>query len=192
MAEHALADPFARSLFDRALLRGTFTLRSGVTSNRYFDKYRATCHPGTLRELGERLAATVRQHAPDAELLAAPELGGVPLAAATALSSNLPYVIVRASGKRYGTGQRIEGPHAAGQRAVLIEDIVTSGGAALEAIAAAREAGLVVERCFCVLDRGGGGSEALAAAGAPLVPLLDALDLEAAWQAGLGMQAGDA
>ena len=60
---------------------------------------------------------------------------------------------------------------------LLVEDIVTSGGAALEAVEALREAGLTVESALCVLDRGEGGREALADAGVTLHPLLDRADL---------------
>ena len=76
--------------------------------------------------------------------IAAPELGAVPLAAAASLETGLPFVIVRGAAKEYGTGNRIEGPFEPGERVCLVEDVVTAGGAALEAVEALREAGLVV------------------------------------------------
>jgi orotate phosphoribosyltransferase len=181
-------DPFLRTMFDRALLRGEFTLRSGATSDRYFDKYRVTCDPELLGPVADRLTELVARVAPDAVRIVAPELGAVPLAAALALRSDLPFAIVRSTAKAYGTANRIEGPVTPGEHVVLVEDVVTSGGAALDALQVARDAGLVVEHALCVLDRDGGGREALDAAGVQLHALLDAAALDAAFDAGLGAQ----
>lgn len=164
-------------LCDRALLRGEFVLRSGKTSTYYFDKYRVTTAPELLREVGAGLASLLHMHAPDAELIVAPELGAVPLATALSLATGLPFCIVRGEAKDYGTANRLEGMFEPGQRAVLVEDVVTSGGAAVEALEAARAVGLVVDHSLCMLDRGQGGSTALADAGAPLAGLFDADDL---------------
>jgi orotate phosphoribosyltransferase len=185
----ALADPLARQLFQSALLRGSFTLRSGAVSDRYFDKYRATCEPRLLGPIAGRLADMLHGASDDAPArIVAPELGAVPLAAALALETGLPYAIVRGTSKSYGTANQIEGPVEAGERAMLVEDVVTSGGAALEAVAVARDAGLVIEHALCVLDRDGGGREALAEAGVELHAMLTAADLDAAFEAGLGME----
>lgn len=182
-SEHAL---LAERLFERTLLRGRFELRSGAVSDRYFDKYRATTDPTLLRMLGRSLAELTRDRAAGAACIVAPELGAVPLAAVLALELELPYLIVRGVDKTYGTAKRIEGAVVRGACGVLVEDVVTSGGAALEALAAARDAGIVVERAICVLDRNGGGREALAAVGVSLHSLLDRADLDAAYDAGLG------
>jgi orotate phosphoribosyltransferase len=152
-------------LVERAYLEGDFLLRSGRRSRYYLDKYRFETDPELLAGLGRELAAMVAEHAPAAERLAGPELGAVPLAAATAIASRLPYVIVRSQAKGYGTGNRIEGVFCAGEAVCVIEDVVTSGGALLEAVGALREAGLDVVAAICVVDRGEGGAEALAAAG---------------------------
>jgi orotate phosphoribosyltransferase len=178
----------ATRLFRRALLRGTFTLRSGATSDRYFDKYRVTCDPILLARvadgLGELLADAA--FATPIDRIVAPALGAVPLAAALSLASGVPFVIVRVDAKEHGTTRRIEGPFAEGDRGFLIEDVVTSGGAALEALEVARAAGIIIEHAGCLLDRDGGGAEALAAAGAPLRALLHRRDLDAAFDAGIG------
>ncbi len=184
-----LADaPLFHALFDRALLRGEFMLRSGATSDRYFDKYRVTCDPDLLRMVGDRLAQFVGRVAPDATRIIAPALGAVPLAAALALEADLPFAIVRGEAKEYGTANRIEGPIDPGEMVVLVEDVVTSGGAALDALEVARDAGLVVTCALCVLDRDGGGREALADAGVELHALLDAAALDAAFDAGIGTE----
>jgi orotate phosphoribosyltransferase len=187
-AAAALSDGLAGEIFDRALLRGTFTLRSGATSDRYFDKYRLTCDPALLGPVAAALAARIRAVAPAADVIVAPALGAVPLAAALSLELALPTLFVRDSSKSYGTNRRIEGTIVPGATAVLIEDVVTSGGAALDALAVAREAELDVIASFCVLDRDGGGSEALAAADAPLSALFGIADMNAAFDAGRGTE----
>lgn len=174
---------------DAALVRGSFTLRSGATSDRYFDKYRISCDPALLRPVAHSLARLLTEHAADARRIVAPELGAVPLAAALALDAELPFVIVRGESKAHGTANRIEGAIISGERAVLVEDVVSSGGAALEAIEVARSAGLVVSQALCVLDRDLGGREALTAVGVELHALLDAADLDRAFDAGLGTSA---
>ncbi len=98
--------------------------------------------------------------APD--LLAGPELGAVALAAAGSLASGLPFLIVRKDAKGYGTENRIEGVFAAGDRVCLVEDVVTTGGAAISAVRALREAGLVCNAAICVVDREEGGEGAFA------------------------------
>ena len=94
--------------------------------------------------------------------LAGPELGAVALAAAASLAAGLPFLIVRKAAKEYGTANRIEGVFEAGERVCLVEDVVTSRGAALEAVEALREAGSVVRHAVCVVDREEGGIDALA------------------------------
>lgn len=181
-------DQLVADLFARALLRGSFTLRSGATSDRYFDKYRVTCDPMLLGPVAVRLAALLDAHEPGATRIVAPELGAVPLATAIGLRAKLPFAIVRGSAKDYGTANRIEGETVAGETAVLVEDVVTSGGAALDALAVAREAGLVVSHALCILDRDGGGREALEAAGVTLHAILDSAALDAAYDAGIGTE----
>jgi orotate phosphoribosyltransferase len=162
----------AGSIRELALLEGDFVLRSGARSHYYLDKYRFSTRPELLRALGVALAAVVAEHEPDAVRLAAPELGAVPLAAAASLEADLPFVIVRGKAKEYGTQNRIEGAFARGERVCLIEDVVTAGGAALEAVEALREAGLIVSTVVCVVDREQGGADALARAAVRLRPLL--------------------
>ena len=162
----------AARLAERALLHGDFVLRSGRRSNVYLDKYRFETDPALLAPLAEALAALADEHDPSATRLAGPALGAVPLVTALALQRGTPFVIVRAAAKDYGTEHRIEGDFMAGERVLLVEDVVTSGGAALEAVGALRAAGLVVERALCVLDREEGGAEALLAAGVTLRSLL--------------------
>jgi orotate phosphoribosyltransferase len=165
------------ALVEHAYLEGDFVLRSGRRSNYYLDKYRFETQPELLAALGEHIAATVAEHEPDAVRLAGPELGAVALAAAASMSSELPFLIVRKEAKEYGTANRLEGAFEPGERVCLVEDVVTSGGAVVEALDALREAGLECRIAVCVLDREEGGADALARRGARLVPLFRAGEL---------------
>ena len=160
-----------------AYLEGDFLLRSGKRSRYYLDKFRFETRPDLLGPLGERIAAAVRQHEPEAVRLAAPVLGAVPLAAAASLAGGLPFVIVRDEAKTYGTANRLEGAYETGEVVCLVEDIVTSGGALVESVAAVREAGLVVRSAVCVVDREEGGADALARLAVRLRPLFRVKDL---------------
>ncbi len=173
-------DELGVKLREHALLEGDFLLRSGRRSSYYLDKYRFETRPELLGPLGERLAAAAREHEPDAVRLAGPALGAVALAASASLSSGLPFVIIRDTAKEYGTGNRLEGPFEEGEIVCLIEDVVTSGGALGEAVAALREAGLVVRNAICVVDREEGGADELARLGVRLRSLYRAGDLVAA------------
>lgn len=173
-------DELRAKLREHAYLEGDFVLRSGRRSRYYLDKYRFETRPELLRALGERIAAAVATHEPDAVRLAGPELGGVALAAAGSLASGLPFLIVRKAAKDYGTGRRLEGEFEPGETVCLVEDVVTSGGALLDAVRAVREAGLVCRTAVCVVDREEGGVDALARHAVALRPLFGAAEVLAA------------
>ena len=109
--------------------------------------------------------------------IGAPEVGAISLAAAASMVSGLPFVIVRKAAKEYGTTRRLEGVHAPGERVVVVEDVVTSGGAAIDSVRALRDAGLVCETVICVVDRLEGGAEAMQDEGISLYHLLTRTDL---------------
>ena len=165
------------ALREHAYLEGDFLLRSGRRSRYYLDKYRFETRPELLGPLGELIAATVREHEPEAARLAGPELGAVALAAAASLASGIPFLIVRKEAKGYGTAKRLEGAFEEGERVCLVEDVVTSAGAAIEAVDALRAAGLVVGSAVCVVDREEGGADALAKKGVRLQALFRASEL---------------
>ena len=165
------------ALREHAYLEGDFVLRSGRRSRYYLDKYRFETRPDLLGQLGERIARLVAEHEPEAVRLAGPELGAVPLAAAASLASGLPFLIVRKEAKGYGTGNRLEGVFEPGECVCLVEDVVTSGGAAVSAIEAVREAGLTVRTAICVVDREEGGVDTLARIAVRLRPLFRASEL---------------
>jgi orotate phosphoribosyltransferase len=167
----------ASALRAAAYLEGDFLLRSGRRSKYYLDKYRFETRPDLLGPLGAALAAAVAEHEPEVHRLAGPELGAVALAAAASLQSGLPFVIVRKAAKDYGTANQLEGVHEDGESVCLIEDVVTSGGAAIDAVEALREAGLRVSTAICVVDREEGGADELARHAVRLRPLFRASEL---------------
>ena len=170
-------DELARGLRDAAYLEGDFVLRSGRRSRYYLDKYRFETRPDLLAPLGEAIAAAVAEHEPEADRLAGPELGAVALAAAASLAGGLPFVIVRKEAKGYGTAKQLEGVYAEGECVCLVEDVVTSGGAAIEAVQALRNAGMRVANAVCVVDREEGGVDELARNAVRLRPLYTASEL---------------
>jgi orotate phosphoribosyltransferase len=166
---------FAQALKSAAYLEGDFTLRSGRKSKYYLDKYLFETRPELLRELGWRFAKYV--HA-DIDRIAGAELGAIALAAATSLETGKPFVIVRNSKKAgYGTGKLIEGRIEKGDRVLVVEDIVTSGGQAIEAMQALTEAGATVDRLVAVIDRQEGGRQKIEEAGFNFESLLTAEEL---------------
>jgi orotate phosphoribosyltransferase len=170
-------DELAAALRDAAYLEGDFLLRSGRRSRYYLDKFRFETRPDLLGPLGEAIAAAVREHEPDAVRMATPVLGAVPLGAAASLASGMPFVIVRDAAKEYGTANRLEGVYAEGECVCLVEDVVTSGGAAIGAVQGLREAGLRVSTAVCVVDREEGGVDELARHAVRLRPLFTASEL---------------
>lgn len=151
-----------KRICDAALLRGTFTLRSGRVSNYYLDKYLFETQPDILAELGRRFAAHVDGAV---DRLAGAELGGIPLVTAAALATGKPSVLIRNQKKDYGTARQIEGKLEKGDRVLIVEDVVTSGGQVLEGARVLGELGAEVVKIVAVIDREEGGRAAIEAAG---------------------------
>jgi orotate phosphoribosyltransferase len=154
---------------------GEFELSHGGTSEYYVDKYRFETRPDALERIADAFAERI-----DGERLAGVALGAVPLVAATSVATGQPYLIVRKAAKEYGTGNRIEGEYAEGERVVVLEDVATTGQSALDAVQALREAGVVVDRVLVVVDREEGARELLADHDIELEALVAAEDLLAA------------
>jgi dihydroorotate dehydrogenase (NAD+) catalytic subunit len=170
----ASADGLAAALAEAAVLRGRFQLRSGGTSDYYIDKYQFGTRPALLRRVAEALAAELPE---GTQYVAGTALGAVPLAVAVSLALDLPAVLVRPEGRDHGPVRAIEGTLPPGARVVLLEDVVTTGSAALAALEALRAAGATVTRVIAVVDREEGGSERFEAAGVPYRALLRSRDL---------------
>ena len=151
----------ARRIKEAAYLEGDFVLRSGKRSKYYLDKYLFETQPDILAELGQRLAAL----AGDVEVIAGPELGAVALAAAASMASGKPFTLIRKRAKDYGTAKQVEGAPVAGRNVLLVEDIGTTAGAALEAAEALSAAGANIKRIVFAVDRMQGARENVEAAG---------------------------
>lgn len=147
---------------DTAYLEGDFTLRSGKKSKYYLDKYLFETCPDILKALGEEFARFVSD---DVTLIAGAELGGVALAAVTAIESGRNWIIVRNSKKGYGTSKMVEGVLKEGDVVLLVEDIATTGGQVIEAAKIIVEAGATVKKIVCTIDRKQGAEENVTEAG---------------------------
>ncbi|WP_108665613.1 orotate phosphoribosyltransferase [Euzebya rosea] len=170
----------ARAIFDAAHLTGEFVLRSGATSNEYFDKYLFEADPVLLREIAEHLAPSIPE---GTEVLAGLELGGVPIAVALSQVTGLPTLFVRKEAKSYGTAKLAEGGTIGGRRITVVEDVVTSGGQVILSCADLRERGADILGVLCVIDRQAGGPEKLAEHDLALSPLFTMDELKASQQA---------
>ncbi|MGP1718040.1 MAG: orotate phosphoribosyltransferase [Methylophilus sp.] len=158
-------------------LSGDFLLRSGKRSQTYFDKYRFEADPTLLKDIAQALVPLIPA---DTEVLAGLELGGIPIVTVLSQLTGLPTAFIRKEAKAYGTCRYAEGTELKGKRFVLIEDVVSSGGAILDAIKLLNADGLLVEYAICVIDRETGGSAALQAAGVTLKALLTMSEIETA------------
>ena len=169
-------DELAGSIYRVSHLTGEFTLRSGAVSHEYFDKYRFESDPRLLLAIAQAMKALVPA---GVEALAGLELGGVPLAAVLSQVTGLPALFVRKEAKTYGTCRLAEGGEIEGRRLLVVEDVVTSGGAILDGARELQALGAVLDRVVCVIDRESGGKENLAAAGLTLDALFTMTELNA-------------
>lgn len=167
-------DELIKRIKETAYLEGDFVLRSGKRSKYYLDKYLFETCPDILRQLAVEFARYVTD---DVSLIAGAELGGVALAAATAMETGKNWVIIRNSKKGYGTGKMVEGVLKEGDVVLLVEDIATTGGQVLEAAKVITGAGAKVKKIVCVIDRKQGAGENITAAGYKFESILTKDDL---------------
>ncbi len=160
-----------------ALKFGDFTLASGAKSSYYIDIKKASTNPEVLRLIAKLMARELEKLEYGPDRIAGVVLGSVPLAAALALETGIPYVMIRKEKKDHGTGSLIEGEIARGDRVVVIEDVITTAGSSITAIKVLREAGASVTDVISVIDRQGGGRENLKAEGVALRSLVIASEL---------------
>lgn len=148
-------------LFESGCLRfGEFTLASGRQSPVYLDLRRLVSFPNVLDMAVEAYIdqlVTLRY-----DCLAGVPYAALPIAAIAALKLRQPMVYPRKETKTHGTGQMVEGVFEAGQSAVVLEDVITSGGSLLSSVRVLREAGLSVSDAVVLVDRGQGGLATLA------------------------------
>lgn len=172
-------------LVSRSLATGNFTLASGARSNYYIDARRTTMSAEGQFLIGQVALEAIRVSGLEPEWVGGLTMGADPIAYAIAHRSwlegaPLEAFSVRKATKSHGTGNRIEGGLPEGAPVVVIEDSLTSGGSALEAVAALREHGAEVLAVLAVVDREAGGEARIQAAGLPLLRLFTATNLLAA------------
>lgn len=155
----------AKRINDVAQVQGEFLLRSGLTTNTYFDKFLFEADPVLLAAVAEHLAPKIPD---DTEILAGLDLGGIPIATALSLHTGLPVVFVRKKAKEYGTAKLAEGPPVDGKRLTVVEDVITTGGQVVISTGDLRQLGAEITNALCVIDREQGGVENLAEAGVTL------------------------
>jgi orotate phosphoribosyltransferase len=166
----------------RSLRTGDFVLSSGRRSTWYADCRLTTMYAEGFALVGSLGLAAIRKLGWTAESVGGLTLGADPVAYAIASASlGTPSVLnaftVRKAAKEHGTGRRIEGCFAPGMRVIVVEDAITTGGSALDAIAAVRAEGGVVAGVLAVLDRDEGGRAAIEAQGVAVHALVRAGDL---------------
>lgn len=164
----------AASVAASCRLTGDFLLRSGQRSEFYFDKYRFEGNPDLLRRVAALMLKTLPS---DTQVLAGLELGGIPLATAMALQSGLQIAFVRKLAKSYGTCKTIEGDDVGGKRVVIIEDVITTGGAIDDAMGHLRTAKADLLGVSCAIWRGPGRPALPGAPGLPVQAVFTAEDL---------------
>jgi uridine monophosphate synthetase len=176
----SLLDQIALGLHDLGAVRfGQFTLKTGKSSPIYVDLRLLVSDPKLMSLVARALAGIMAGLTYDR--IAAIPYGGLPIGQAVALANGKPLIYPRREAKDYGTKKLIEGAFAAGETAVVLDDLVTTGGSKIEAMAPLAEAGLAVKDVVVLVDREQGGAKELAERGLTLhaaltlTELLDAL-----------------
>lgn len=171
-------------LATRSVKRGTFTLASGKQSDLYVDCRLTTMHPEGLSLIGPLGLHAIAERGWHPDAVGGLTLGADPVSYAIAYASQLAGLPVRAftvrkEAKTHGTGKLIEGPFERGDRVVVIEDVITTGGSALRAVEAVHAAGGTVVGVLAVVDREEGGREAIEAGGWRVAALATAREIVA-------------
>lgn len=169
-------------LANRSAKRGNFTLSSGRQSTLYVDARITTMSPDGLALIGPLGVAAIRDAGWNADSIGGLTMGADPIACAVSYASAssvspLRAFTVRKEPKTHGTGKLIEGPFQSGDRVVVVEDTITTGGSAKKAIDAVRAAGGTVIGVLALVDREEGGREALEAEGVPVISLARAAEI---------------
>lgn len=147
----------ANEIYKVAHLTGTFKLRSGQTSSEYFDKYRFESHPKLLKAIAEHMVPLIPK---DTEVLAALEMGGIPVGTALSLLSSIPVCFVRKAAKTYGTEKFAEGIDIKDRKVCIIEDVITTGGQVIQSGQDLQTVGAKIDSVLCVINRGGDSASA--------------------------------
>jgi orotate phosphoribosyltransferase len=164
-------------LKERTFRRGRIVLASGRESDFYFDMKPAMLNPDGAELLAELILRELEGI--DADCVGGLEMGAVPLIAPVAMKSPdhgryMQGFFVRKAVKDHGTKKRVDGADITGKTVVILEDVTTTGGSAMEAVKAVTDAGAKVALVLAILDRGEGAADLYAAAGIPFKSLFRA------------------
>jgi orotate phosphoribosyltransferase len=175
-------------LADRSAKIGEFTLASGKRSQFYIDARLTTMSPDGLKLIGGLGFSAIVNAAWEIDAVGGLTLGADPISYAisyTSASTSHPLraFSVRKEAKVHGTAKLIEGPVYEGDRVAIVEDVITTGDSALRAIAAARNANMIVIGVLALIDREEGGREAIERIGIPVLSLANAKDILSARKA---------
>jgi len=165
----------AQRILKKSKLSGSFTLRSGMVSDTYFDKYQFESEPALLLDIAKAMAPLVPG---DVDVLAGLEMGGIPVVTMLSQVTGLDCAFVRKAPKEHGTCRYSEGADLLDRKVLLVEDVVSSGGAIIDTTDMLREDGITITQALCVIDRETGGHEKLEAVGVELISLFRQSDLE--------------
>jgi len=163
-----------REIFNISNIKGNILLRSGKISKEYFDKYLFESNPIILKEIAEHISQLIPK---DIDSLAGLEMGGIPIATAISLKTGIPCLFVRKKAKEYGTCKLAEGGDVESKRIIIIEDVITSGGAVINAVESLRDLGAIIDTVCCVIDREENGRESLKKLGLELNALFTKSEL---------------
>jgi orotate phosphoribosyltransferase len=167
---------------EKSLKFGDFTLASGKKASYYLDGKQVTLDAEGARLIGEGILALLEEGEPWPDAVGGMSIGADPITAAvitmSAVEGKRPLrgFMVRKESKGHGTDQYIEGPVSEGDRVVIVEDVVTTGGSSLKAIERVEAAGMKVEQVIAIIDRMEGGREAFEKKGYSLASLLTIRD----------------
>ncbi len=131
-----------------------FTWASGIKSPIYCDNRLTLSAPAARDKVEEGLAALVRKHFPECEMLMGTSTAGIAHAAMTAVLLNLPMGYVRSEAKTHGRTNRIEGRMEKGTKVVVVEDLISTGGSAIDVVEALREEGADVRGIVSIFTYG--------------------------------------
>jgi uridine monophosphate synthetase len=160
MSQQADLVPLILALYEiGAVQLGRFRLHSGLTSPIYLDLRLLVSFPQVMRQASAAYRTVLGKLKFD--ILAATPLAGLPIGTALCLDMDIPLIYPRKSGKSYGTGKSIEGKWQVGQKAIVVDDLVTSGDSIMQAIIPLKAAGLQVRDAVVLIDREQGGVAAL-------------------------------